>query len=195
MKGAMLHAMDAARKVTLEEWEGLDHHDVRELVDGVLVAPEMTGYLHDAVQYWLGALLHVYFIARGGSVAGSCVKLVIGPDRGRVPDILCYAKGRRPNPEGLVRLAPDIAVEVITPRPRDARRDRVEKPRDYAKMGIKQYWLVDPKLRTFEIWRLDKRRRYEQTIAVTSGVVRVPGFKGLRVDVDALWAHVDALSA
>ena len=194
MNGAIIDAMEL-HKVTLAEWEALDIHDVRELVDGVLEEPEMTGFLHAAVVAWLSARLHDYFEKKGGFVGASCVKVVTGSQSGRVPDLLCYAKGRKPNADGLVRLPPDIVVEVISKRPRDARRDRVEKPRDYAKMGVKQLWLVDPQLRTFEIWQLDRRRRYEQEVAVTKGVVRAPGLPGLRIDVDALWKRVDGLSA
>jgi Uma2 family endonuclease len=59
---------------------------------------------------------------------------------------------------------------------------------------VKQYWLVDPQLRTFEIWKLSPRRRYTRFASVTEGTIpRIPGLAGLKVDVDALWAELDRL--
>ena len=191
---AMLPRMTAARRMTVEQWDELDEDDSRELVDGVLEEAEVTSFIHETAVVWLITLLGPYFRARGGFVAASGVKLVIKPDRGRIADVICYAAGHRPEAVGLVRTPPDILVEVVSPRPRDARRDRIQKPIDYASIGVKQYWLVDPHLRIFEIWRLDAKRRQVRIAAATNGrIERIPGLPGLEVDVDALWTEVDRL--
>ncbi len=157
---AIIRAMGAARKMTVEQWERLDDKDFRELVDGVLEEAEMPAALHDLVMFWLGTVLYPYFRKRGGFSFGEGPKLVIRSDRGRVPDVSCFARGRRFELEGAIRTPPDVVIEIISPRPRDARRDRIDKLADYAEMGVKQYWLVDPKVRTFEIFQLGAKRRY-----------------------------------
>jgi hypothetical protein len=51
-------------------------------------------------------------------------------------------------------------------------------------------------VRSLEIWELGADRRYVRARTATSGRVdRVPGCEGLVVDLDALWAEVDRLTA
>jgi Uma2 family endonuclease len=184
--------MGAAKKMTVEQWERLDAKDFRELVDGVLVEPEMPAALHDIVMFWLATVLYPYFRKHGGFAIGEGAKLVIRHDRGRVPDASCFTRGRRFELEGVIRTAPDVVVEIISARPRDARRDRVDKVADYAEMGVRQYWLVDPKLRTFEILQLGAKRKYTLVLASSSGKLRrIPALPGLVIDLDDLWSEVE----
>lgn len=185
--------MGAARKLTVEQWfDRLDRHDLRELVDGVLVECEVPNWPHEALVTWLIVLMGKYFLPRGGFVGGSA-KLAIEKDRGRIPDVTVYAPPHRPELD-VTWTPPDIAIEVISSRPRDARRDRIDKADDYAKAGVKHYWLVDPRLRTFEMWRLGSRRRYVREAAASTGAIRIRAFPGLTVDVDAIWRELDRLA-
>jgi Uma2 family endonuclease len=184
-----LGPMGAAKKLTVEQWYALDDDESSdELVDGVLEEAEVPDRVHEIVITWLVLNLGPWIHARAGFIFPGGLRLAIRKDRGRIPDAVCYLRGRRPEP-GLVRTPPDIMIEVVSPRPRDARRDRVEKIGDYAHMGAKQYWIVDPKLRTFEVWKLDKTGRYVRTVAASRGKVRV----GPTLDLDTLWAEVDRL--
>ncbi|WP_375140451.1 Uma2 family endonuclease [Cohnella herbarum] len=47
---------------------------------------------------------------------------------------------------------PDLVVEVISPSSR--KRDKVVKSRIYAKYQVPEYWIIDPKGRTLEQYRL-----------------------------------------
>jgi len=84
-------------------------------------------------------------------------------------------------------------VEVVTPTSRDERRDGVEKRVEYARFGIRWYWLVDPALGTFEILALDADGLYKVVTTATKGRIdKVPGCKGLRIDASSLRAPMRA---
>lgn len=183
--------------MSLEEWGALGEDEPGELVDGRLVEEEDVGYAHEILAGWLIMVLGSWVIPRGGFVGTSDGRFAVRPNRGRKPDLTVYLPGsRKPPGQGLIRVPPDIMVEVVSPTPKDGRRDRVEKVREYAAFGVKWYWIVDPQLRTFQILELGERGRYAHALDATEGTLEnVPGCEGLTLDVDAMWRHVDQLIA
>lgn len=104
----MLESVVAAvpQTMTLEAWAALPEDEEGELVDGVLVEEEVPDYTHEAVVAWLLALLRDHFRPLGGNAVGSGLKLGVTPSRGRIGDVVAYAKGRKPPARGVVRIPP-----------------------------------------------------------------------------------------
>ena len=178
--------------MTLEQWADLDDDVEGELVDGVLEEEEMPSFQHEIIVAWLIVTLHGWARRRGGRVAASEAKIAVGPRRGRKPDVSVYVRRQMPAAtDRLITVAPYLVVEVASPRPRDTRRDRIDKLGDYARAGIRYYWIVDPQLRSLEVFELARNRRYVVALTATEGRTRVPGCPGLMVDLDALWREVD----
>ena len=180
--------------MTLAQWADMAEDEAGEIVDGRLVEEEVPDFLHEAIVAWITALLHGWVVPRGGFVGGSEAKFAVSGRRGRKPDASVYFPGRRPPARGLIPVPPDIMVEVVSPRARDVRRDRIAKLEEYAAFGVSWYWLVDPQARSFEIFELGADGRYAHALGATEGTVEeVPGCPGLRLALDELWAIVDRL--
>jgi Uma2 family endonuclease len=179
--------------MSLDAWGALPEDAPGELVDGLLTEDEVPDVVHEAVVTWLLLVLGPWARAHDARVLSSGVKFGVTDDRGRLADLSLFLGGRRPPARGVVRVPPDIAIEVVSTAPSDVPRDRVEKVADYARFGVRWYWLVDPGLRTFEILEL-RDGVYAAVGAADADLVSdVPGCPDLVLDLDALWAEVDAL--
>jgi Uma2 family endonuclease len=181
------------RQLTFEEWAAMDEDEPGELVDGYLEEEELPNVIHEVVLTWFAMVFRTW-LGRRGWVIGSGAKFAVRPNRGRKPDLTVYLGGeRKPPANGIVRVPPDIAVEVVSPSARDGRRDRIEKMAEYAAFGIRYYWLIDPAFRSLEIFEL-MNGHYARTAYATEGTMTsVPGCEGLTIDLDALWQEIAEL--
>src|SRR3990172_859425 len=117
--------------LSLADWAAFAEDEEGELVDGRIEEEEVPDWIHETVVAWLVSVLRCWAVPRGGFVAVSEIKYAVGPRRGRKPDLSAFFPGGKVPPRrGLVRIPPDLVVEVVTPTPRDGRRDRVEKTAD-----------------------------------------------------------------
>jgi Uma2 family endonuclease len=84
-------------------------------------------------------------------------------------------------PEGFADLAPDLAVEVLSPS--DQSRDILDKVGEYLQAGVRLVWVIDPKLRTAAVHKslTDVRRLGPEDSLDGEDVL--PGFRCRLADV------------
>ncbi len=172
----------------------MDEDEPGELVGGRLEEEEVPGAAHEIVVAWLARVFGNWLGGRGW-VLTSDAKYAVRHDRGRKPDLAVYLSRQKQTlpRQGVVRVPPDIAVEVVSPTPRDERRDRIEKMDEYAAFGVRFYWILDPLLQALEIFELSEGR-YARAARATDGTMKiVPGCEGLSIDIDALWEEISEL--
>jgi Uma2 family endonuclease len=180
--------------MTLEQWAAMPDEEPGELVDGRLEDEEVPNLVHETVVAWL-IWVFKNWLGRDGFVFGSEAKYAVRANRGRKPDATVHltADGSRLPRDGIVRIPPDIVVEVVSASPRDERRDRIEKMDDYAAFGVRFYWILDPGLQSLEIFEL-AGGRYARAARATEGRMdAVPGCVGLAIDLDELWNDLSRL--
>jgi Uma2 family endonuclease len=179
--------------MSVTAWLALTEDEPGELIDGRLVEEEVPDATHELIVMWLGRVLGNWLGGRG-LVLGSELRVLVGQNTGRKPDLAIYLEGSPlPPRRGPITSPPDILVEVVSPSPRDERRARVEKMAEYARFGVRYYWLVDPALGSVEMFELVDSR-YSKAVGVTGGsITEVPGCARLNLDVDALWRELARL--
>lgn len=151
-----------------------------ELVRGELRVTPPPGGPHGVAASNLGFMLAVHVRQRNlGRVFadGTGYELIQLPHTVRVPDVSYVRRDRLPEHgigPGLLKLAPDLVVEVLSPR--ETASELEEKLADYTQAGTPMMWVVDPVRRTVMIVRVDAPVRWLGEGDTLGGGEVVPGF-------------------
>jgi Uma2 family endonuclease len=149
-----------------------------ELVDGVLVEKAM-GFRESILAGALIQLLRNFLAGnRLGVVTAPDGMMRLAPRLVRIPDVAFLSWDRFPNRQiprtPIPALAPDLAVEVLSPSNTDAEMQR--KRHEYFAAGCRLVWMVDPDARTVAVYTAPAQAtvlREEQTL---DGGSVLPGF-------------------
>jgi Uma2 family endonuclease len=151
-----------------------------ELVDGeIRVSP--AGFRHGRISVRLGSRLEAFVSERGlGYVLeGQTGYRLPGrkPQKDvRSPDVSFVAAGRFPSgiPDGFADLAPDLAVEVLSPG--DRPRDILDKVGEFLDAGSHLVWVIDPMKRSAAVYRSLTDVKVISESGMLDGEDVVPGF-------------------
>lgn len=86
----------------------------------------------------------------------------------------------------------DLVVEVVSDDARSRQRDYEEKRADYAKAGIREYWVVDPREERVTVFALNGSEYVEHAVVQSAGLATSKLLEGFSIDVAALFAAADA---
>jgi Uma2 family endonuclease len=175
--------------ISFEEFlDWCDGETRAEWVNGrvVLMSP-WESVPHGRIVKFLGTVLSLYVEKHnlGEVFASSFMMKMNAIPSGRLPDVLFMT---REQVEQRLRHAyledpATLAVEVVSPE--SVERDEDEKFREYAKAGVREFWLINPMRRAAAFFEL-KRGRYHR-LPVEDGVVRSRVVEGFHLRVEWLW--------
>src|SRR3954468_13725503 len=132
---------------------GEDPPGVRlELVNGEIAVSPSPVPDHGFIVLTLATILNVHIDQNDLGQLFTDVDTIFGEFDVRRPDLLFFRKTRlHLIGDKAMEGPPDLAVEVLSPS--SVRTDRKEKFKLYAGGKVRNYWIVDPKMRTIEAYR------------------------------------------
>ncbi|QSQ24522.1 Uma2 family endonuclease [Pyxidicoccus parkwayensis] len=178
------------KRATYADLEALPDNVIGELIDGVLYASPRPAGPHTVVGSQLGYELIGPFDRGRGGPGGWVIldepELHLGEDV-LVPDVAGWRRERMPRPTEHVfyTVAPDWLCEVLSPSTRNL--DRKEKLPVYAREGVRHVWLIDPKPRVLEVFRLGPGGYELLATHEGNGPVRAEPFEAIELDLAFLW--------
>jgi Uma2 family endonuclease len=173
--------------MTAEELERYPLRDKQaELLRGRLVVREPPGTLHGLISGTLGLLLGGYVRRRAlGMVCGQDTgfKIAANPDTVRAPDVAFISQDRLGTvpPRGYAPMAPDLAVEILSPDDRPA--EVLVKVADWLEAGTRLVWVIDPVAAEARIHREDGTLSLVGVDGALEGETVIPGFRCALADV------------
>ncbi len=181
---------ETKRRATYEDLLALPEHVVGQIIDGELIVMPRPASPHARGSFSLGGELYGPFERGRGGPGGW--HLLAEPELHfsedvLVPDLAGWRRERMPDMPRtpFFTLAPDWVCEVLSPS--TAAVDRVRKKRIYAREGVRHVWLIDPELRTLEVYRLDGHQWVEQGTYSGEERVRAEPFEALELELGVLW--------
>lgn len=126
-----------------------------EIIEGVLYVANAPSYAHQLAVYKLARHLGDYVDTwKLGVVLGAPFEVHLSDlSRPVQPDVLFLSNEQMPEVDAQIFIgAPTLIVEVISPS--SIRLDRNVKFDLYEATGVSEFWLVDPKTRSIEIYTL-----------------------------------------
>lgn len=181
------------RRATYQDVLDAPEHQVAEILAGELhVSPRPGGLANRSGSALGGELFGPFDRGRGGP--GGWI-LLFEPELHINDDVIVpdHAGWRRerfaviPDAAGIT-LAPDWICEVLSPS--TERFDRAEKMPLYARWGVGHAWLVHPRRRTLEAFRLHHGQWLAIGVYKDADLARIEPFDAIELELAALWADV-----
>ena len=162
-----------------------------ELVKGSILEMTPAGGSHGLVTHELGRLIGNYVAAHKlGYVTAAETGFILAtnPDIVRAPDVGFVAKVRMPHPipQKYIPVAPDLAVEVVSPN--DAAENIRKKVIQFLDAGTLIVWVVYPEARTVDIYRPGQ---HIQSVGMDGALDGGEALPGLTIPVGDVFASAD----
>jgi Uma2 family endonuclease len=128
----------------------------REIIDGELYVSKQPTTGHQITCMELGAELVMWNRRTNAGVVETAPGVIFADDDDVAPDLTWVSHERYAQAieaDGHYHAAPELVVEVLSPGPANARRDRVIKLQLYSRRGVLEYWIVDWEHRQIEVHR------------------------------------------
>lgn len=144
-------AIDNSRHFTYRDYRTWPDGERWELIEGVAFSMSPAPNLrHQAISRWLslrlGSFLEnkpcILYVAPVDVLLPKFGQLDDETDNVVEPDIVVVCD-RSKLTEGYIRGAPDLVVEILSPR--TSKRDLKEKFELYETAGVREYWVIEPK--------------------------------------------------
>ncbi len=182
----------AKKRVNYEDLYTIPENMIGEIIDGELIVTPRPSAEHSNAAFALSAEIGPpYRLGRGGP--GGWIVLyepeIKFGDNILVPDFAGWRTERFPGwpAENWFSAVPDWICEILSPS--TARNDRIRKMAIYARYEVKYLWLIDPRDKTLEIFRLKSSEWLRLAGFAENDRVRAEPFHEVELELGNFWVE------
>jgi len=181
----------AGKKAVYEDLYNIPENMTGEIIDGELIVSARPARRHvQAASILRAEILPPYQFGRGGGPGGWIIydkpEVHFGDDV-LVPDLAGWRRERLfvPPEEHRFTPAPDWVCEVFSPG--SVRIDRIRKMRIYARYAVPHVWLIDPAVKTIEVFRLESGKWLLLDTFAEDDKIRAEPFEEIEIELADFW--------
>lgn len=130
-----------------------------EVIDGELFVTRAPHAFHQSAAGRLHVALENWSDKSGLGRALETPGIVFSPEDGVIPDLIWATHQRIEtglDDAGHFTIAPELIVEILSAGKANESRDKDNKRKLYSRYGVQEYWIVDWRQKTLEIYRRDQ---------------------------------------
>ena len=161
-----------------------------ELIEGELFVVRQPHWVHQLASLVLGGSLLDWSLESGLGKPNIAPGLIFSPEDDVAPDVIWVSNERMAQglgTDGKLHLAPELVIEILSPGAANERRDREVKLKLYAVWGAEEYWLVDWRSRSVEVYRRSGDALVHVVTLVSDDVLTSPLLPDYSLPVARLW--------
>ncbi|MEG0296351.1 MAG: Uma2 family endonuclease [Clostridium sp.] len=179
------------RKFTIEEVEKLYTSDeLVELINGEIFMQASPSIKHQRISMKLSTKLSLYFDGKKCEPFAAPIDVILSNDEEVcenkvIPDLIVVCDKDGLN-ENNYKGIPSLIIEIVSPS--NSHHDYIRKLNLYERFGVLEYWIVDPRFKSIQIYYLNDGESYEITgVFKGNEVMESNIFKGLTVNLEDLF--------
>lgn len=177
------------RRLTYEEYLELPEIMARyDIIDGEMIMAPGPTLEHQSISRQLFRFLDPFVTEHQlGEVYYAPLDILVqrSPLRTRQPDLMFISNDRREIMGQIIEGAPDLVVEILSLGNR--RRDIEAKLADYARLGVRECWLISPEARTVEVLTLHDGTWQRADIYGLGDILQSSVLPGLELEVSQIF--------
>ena len=183
----------AEQKITVREFLERDNFEpgfTYELINGEIVKKTSPHPRHQIGLSNLNESLRNFVREKKlGIVLFAPVDVFLDEENALVPDLIFISESRKAIiTDNGVEGAPDLVVEILSPG--TAKYDRGDKMKVYKKHRIPEYWLIDPKLKSVEIYTFTDNDYELKELMMDKGLPQSTVVQGFALDVEKVFEGI-----
>jgi len=177
--------MSVKTKATIQDYRELPEGSPYQLIEGELVMSPAPKPMHQIVSGNLFKILSKFTEGKG-ILLYAPVDVYLDEENAFQPDLIFISNERKDIlKEDGVYGAPDLVVEILSPS--TAYYDLRKKKEVYERSGVKEYWIVDPEMKTVEVYVKDKGKFKLAEEVKERGKFRSKIIENLEVDLEDIF--------
>ena len=160
-----------------------------ELIEGELHVSTQPHWRHQLAAGRMYHVLQNWSDQTGLGVAFPAPGVIFNPEDAVAPDVAWISQERLAgitDEDGKLHGAPELVVEVLSPGGANARRDRELKLALYSRQGVREYWIVDWRDQTTQVYRREQAALRLIATLTAEDILTSPLLPGFSVAVGEL---------